>query len=424
MVLLGVVTLLSAIGAGALAEPNSPLLRASTLPYFTHTRNEGLAEQLANQPWRVLPKTERYAFAVDTYLFKPWGHEEYYYHGNGYWVNGWIEAKPTDDLALNMKLSAYNGASSYGYGRTDFFQPFFGVTWAPKFLPEAWFLNFRYFDLDRQTLGAGLLLEDKEMNGLAFALGRADWRFKGIIDGTGGFYSFGDLYHSQLDWRQGLVGASLTFINYQTPLLVNDFGNTQKVNEYGHLTWTLFSRAELGAGFSSDLEVGLRNQAWGGLVGLKWKVPTTQSKFRGFWHVQARHYGEGFADQIEGYVQQDYVTPEIEDKAYVEGRNLLARGDDVMVYATRLELEWRLRPWLPIASSNEVYYTDYAGLSGVGYLHKQSVGICPYPDRPKDCVQMFVANKMVNARAPRGGEQPTYSFVRAPTFGVNAHIYF
>ena len=96
---------------------------ASTLPYFAHTRNEELRAQVENDPQRILPKLDKFSFAADTYLYKPWGAEKYYYHGNGYWVNLLTEARPHADVTANLKITAYNGASSYGYARAAFIRP-------------------------------------------------------------------------------------------------------------------------------------------------------------------------------------------------------------------------------------------------------------------------------------------------------------
>jgi hypothetical protein len=397
---------------------------ATTPVYFDHTRNEDLKSQLADQPWRVFPKPDQYSFAADTYLYKP-SNTGYYYHGTGYWVNLLGEARPHPDITLNLKLAAYNGASSYGYGHTDFIQPFFGLTWTPKFLPENWKLYFRYFDLDRQMLGAGLLLEDKEMNGLIGSLSYSDWRYKGVIDGTGGYYNSGDLIYQQFDWLNNRLGVSATFISYTGhDVLESDNGDARKApQKVGYVTTSLFSIIPWNQNWITRAEVGLRNGTFGELAAIKWQTSPGKS-----WGVsiepEARYYGQRFGDQLSHYVRHDYVSPEIEDESFVEGRNILAAGDSVTVLATRVDAEWRVTPRTLLASSNEVYSMDYVHKRISGYYYKQGAGLCPYLDRPHDCLMFIVGNKIVNAHDPFGADGPAYSFARHTYIGANAFLYF
>src|SRR4051794_18672278 len=96
--------------------------RADT--YFLHTRNEDLRSQAAGQPERLVPDPKYFSFVADAYLYKPWGDTAFYYHGNGYWVNLFAEARPLEDVSLNLKLSPYDGASSYGYSGTRLYTNF------------------------------------------------------------------------------------------------------------------------------------------------------------------------------------------------------------------------------------------------------------------------------------------------------------
>lgn len=397
--------------------------QASALPYFLHSRNEDLKAQVESDPQRILPKFDKVSLAADTYLYKPWGVEEYYYHGNGYWVNLLAEARPHSDITANLKIAAYNGASSYGYSRSDYIQPFFGLTWTPRFVSDNFHFYFRYFDLDRQTLAAGLMLEDKEMNGMILSAEFSGLRYKGVIDGTGGFYPQGDLYYQQIDWRADLIGASLLFINYQGNLYNARSEVTQSVSSFSPLLYSIFSIAAIGKSWTLKNEIGLRANAIGALTSIKYQ-PETSGRWRGFVQAQGRRYAAGFADEIEGFVQQDYVSPEVEDKSFIETRNIFARGDDVTVAATRFDIEYRPVPTFLIVTSNELYNMDYRNKQISGWFFNQSIGMCPYTDRPNDCLVFFVSNKIPNTRSPRGGDLPEYSLAKQISFGAHAFVYF
>ena len=392
--------------------------------YFQHTRNENLKERLRLEPWRGLPSGERYSLALDAYLYKPWGAEDFYYHGNGYWINALAEARPHDDLALNLKLIAYNGASSYAYAHSDFIQPLFGMTWQPAFLPPGWSLRMRYMDLDRQTLGAGLLLEEVEMAGFAIATAYEQWRYRLIIDGTGGFYRVGDLYYQQIDWKRDLLGLSYTFIAYENEdvTLVGRRSGPQSVGRTGIPAATLFSKVGLTETWFLRTEAGYRNGQAAGLVGVRAEIPL--GKFRAAWDLHFRRYGRGFAEQIAGFIEHEYVNPETADKSFTDPKNILYFGDDVSTASTRLDFTYRYRPWMEFGSSNELYRYFYAAETRAAYLYKHNVSFCPYAGREQDCLSLFVANKVANARDSVRFVQPPLSLYQIFNFGIEAFLYF
>jgi hypothetical protein len=325
-----------------------------------------------------------------------------------------------------VKLAAYNGASSYGFGAADYIQPFVGFSWTPRFVGPDWKINFRYFDLDRQTLGAGLLLENKEMNGLYFTVAYGDFRFKSVIDGTGGFYREGDLYYQHIDWKEDLIGLSYAFINYENKVsFIGDTETGRAVNEYGIPAVTLFSKAKLTEAWSVREEFGYRNSRFAALAGLLWKSDES-SGFRWSWENQARWSQAGFAEEWTGYIQHDYVSPETYDKSFTESRNIWAVSDDVIAIATRFDMSYRPKPWLELGTSNELYRYFYGGGTPEGgWFYKQNLAICPYVDRPSDCLSFFVSNKAINARGNLRSELlPARSFARTGFFGIEAFVYF
>ena len=131
--------------------------------------NDDIKNQVSNSPWRVLPKGENYALAADLHAF--WNvnnNGDDYYH-SGYWFNSFFEYQPEAQITLNLKLSIFNPSNSYGYNAPARIVPFMAATWSPPTFFEMQFA-LKGGDLGRVTIGAGLLVEEKEMSGLSSVL--------------------------------------------------------------------------------------------------------------------------------------------------------------------------------------------------------------------------------------------------------------
>ena len=226
-----------------------------------------------------------------------------------------------------------------------------------------------------------------------------------------------------MDWHNDLIGASFLFVYFQGDLYNPGSGAIKTLGVFSHPLYSLFSVAPLGESWTLKNEIGVRNRALGALTSIKY-APKSTGQWRGFAQIQGRRYAPGFADEITGFVEQDYVSPEIEDKSFVEARNIFVRGDDVTVAATRFDIEYRPVGSIPIVTSNEFYNMDYGYKQLSGWFFNQSVGMCPYSDRPNDCLVFFVSNKVPNARYPRGGDLREYSLAKQVSFGAHAFIYF
>jgi hypothetical protein len=400
---------------------------------FRHTRNEGLAEQVAAQLGtpraRLLPQSASLSLAADLFLYKPFGLSDItVYHGNGYWLNTFAEYRPHPDLALNFKLSAYNPASSFGYVATSFLKHALGFSWAPSFMGNGtgagdWHLRLRYFDLDRQDTGAGLLLEDKEVAGMRLDAAHGAWRYRLLIDGTGAYFLPGEFYSSSLDWGDDRVGLQWAVLGLPSdPTIYDVRGNPKTVAPWTSF-FTLYSRGELPAGFRYRVELGAHGARHAALGGVS-RPFALGERVAGSFELQHRWYETGFAEPMAGFVVQDYVTPEIEDKPFTDPRNILARGDGVQATSFELRLDWRPAPWLSVAGRHELIDWRYRGQSDDRFwLFKQAFVFFPYAALD-DSFSLYVSNRSIsgNVSGPTNGFDR--SFVRALHYGIEAFLYF
>ena len=119
-----------------------------------------------------------------------------FYHGNGYWIDLRSEFRPHPDLNLNLKFDVTQGTSSNGPTYLAMMVPHVGVTFrAHSILGLEW--EFRLSDIDRQTIGTGLFIEEKETVG-GSVIGKVDdLTLKLMVDA--------------LEWTEGSLRLMLIF---------------------------------------------------------------------------------------------------------------------------------------------------------------------------------------------------------------------
>lgn len=352
---------------------------------FGYVRNEDLRAQISSQTGRVLPSSDLFSAAIDGHLFyRNLASYGGYYHG-GYWIDAYVEVTPWKQLALNGKFVLYDPAASFGVTGTSYIHPNVTVRWNESLGVLASVpVNVRslFFYLDRQTLGAGLTLEDKEMSGMLIEA-RRDWlRVKYLQDGTGGYNIGGDVRHLSLDLSNDLIGLALFEHQEESPAF-----------------FSIYSLHPLIGDFSYFTEVGRRHERYAGLLGVKHQKEWARylsSRLR----LQARRYESGYAEGIKGKIEHDYLSIEQEDKSYTNSENVFVWNDDVNVASCELGLTLRPYPWLRLDTDNEYYLFSYrSSAQQSGYLYRHSVGICPNALQAA-CAYLVYSNKMTSAEFP------------------------
>jgi hypothetical protein len=371
--------------------------------------NYFLREQIENSELRVLPSNEYFVGGVDGHLFFRPG-EPSYYHG-GYWVDNFLEISPNNHLRFNLRMTFLNPAASYGVASDSDIHHFFGVSWKDNLKNMGLFLDAEleaiFFDLDRQTLGVGLTLQDKEMSGLLMDVMKGETRFRFILDGTGGYNVDGDILYAQVDWKENLVGLSGYIFDGDKKGFVSLYSTYTYANNIGHL-----------------LEVSERGGAVAYLLGM---THDFKSKwFESYLKIQGRGYGDSFAADIKGQVEHDYLSVEQEDKDFTDSMNIFVMDDDVIVAAIRWDFRWFWTQKFGLVSNNEYSIWDFERLDKEEhYFYKAGLFLCPRAHK-KECAELFYANKMTTAlNNPKSNDRRNiFSFEEEEYFGFAARFSF
>ena len=141
------------------------LFASTAHAYIDYAPNANLIEEVNSHPFRLFPKSDHYAFAVDADFFKPVFigdlQSNYYrydaYHGNGYWLTLRGEYKPVQQVTLDLKTIVTHGTSSNGPTYNAIIVPMVGITYQEDLL--GFNVKFRLSDIGRQTVGTGLFIE-------------------------------------------------------------------------------------------------------------------------------------------------------------------------------------------------------------------------------------------------------------------------
>lgn len=358
--------------------------------YIRYNPNEKLAEQVANESWRILPRGDHYSLAVDADFFKPafFGSDQtnYYkydfYHGNGYWIDLRTEFKPVPDLALNLKIDVTHGTSSNGPGYQALLIPHGAITFRkPDLLGMNW--ETRLSDLARQTVGNGLFIEEKDVEGGYLLAEAGDFRGKVMVDGTGNFRLEGGVITFDLSFWNHLVGATGFIQEIDT-----DFSPPQ-------LMGTLYSRKSWSNGFSYGLELGGDQAGVAGLSYVEWTGALSQFQFS--FKPQVRHYGRGLLGTLPGRVQHLYVAYDQNDKPYTNFMNIYSYGDNVNTYSMLMNFEYEANSFYKIYAEPEILRFQYQDRASVQAIYFRT-GFKFYPFKNRmDEIGVLVGNKYLIA---------------------------
>ncbi len=406
----------------------SLFLSGTAMAYMDYAPNEQLFRQVESESFRILPRTEKWVFAVDGDFFKPMflGSNDAnlykfdFYHGNGFWLNFRSEYRPVDDLSINVKLDLTQGTSSNGPTFLAFVIPHVGLTYrVPGLLGLDW--EFRLSDIVRQTIGTGLFVELKETVGGSITATHEGFMAKLMVDGTGSFRLDGGLAAIDVSFADGLIGGTVLVQEIQT-----DFRAPR-------LTGTLYSRARLGNGFSYGVETGANTNASASLAYLEMKGNEGILAYRV--KPQYRHYGSRILGLLPGRIMHNFVAYDQNDKPYTSLMNIMAYGDDVDAFTLQADAEVRFNVFYRIFAETEYVSWFFRGRQDIRTMFfRTGVRFTPFKDRD-DEFAFLVGNRYLNAStltpAGRTYSSPVYPdlenkplFIRQLYMMVNYSVKF
>lgn len=374
----------------------SCLLASSLAQAWTPLRNEHLATQVKDDPSRILPKGENYTLAADGTMFWHWTGADSYYH-SGYWIDAYAEYEPIQSFILNLRWSFINPALSYGYTSTsyNFMRP--ALTWYNQVTKDAR-VTVVAGDLDRQTLGLGLILEDKNMSGARINAQYRDVSLGILRNGTGGYFVSGDLEVFNLDYN----GIVRTGLQYGYIIMGDDERRasrfpTQTTDPFGTaylqipIKDMVYLGGEWGWRFPQD---GKTKTATLAHLGIKYHDPGDLF-FVDSW-VQWRRYHDGFAAGWRTHIEHDYLGFEHLDKNYLATENIIVNDDASTTTGARLKLHVNPKGVYQASIDQEWGVTKYKYFKrDLFHFHREAVTYCPQMPK-KNCVSFLYANKVVD----------------------------
>lgn len=181
--------------------------------YPTASNNSNVREEIDGDPNRLVPSSDWFVLAIDgqTWLRSLGIREEDFYHGVGYWIQGRAEFALNQFLTINSRTVLYSGSSSEGYANPSGIYNLIGFTgvWPTPVLNSE--LSVRVGDLERRTIGAGLLSQDREVNGGFFRLSNHAYTFSILGDSTGGLVYGDDTVNPQIAFFDEAFGLGAVF---------------------------------------------------------------------------------------------------------------------------------------------------------------------------------------------------------------------
>jgi hypothetical protein len=358
--------------------------------FFQYAPNRAVREEVEQHEFRILPRSDTFVMALDGDFFKPVfvgsGEGDYYredfYHGNGYWLDLRGEFQPTKHLVLNLRTTLTQGTTSNGPTFNALVIPRLGLTYRQSgFLGLEW--ETRLGDVDRQTLGSGIFIEQKETAGGTIAARGGDFHARLLVDGTGSFTLDGGVAALEVIYGEGVLGATVM-------MLERDVGYRPP-----QFTGTLFSKGSFTEGFGYRAEAGGNELNYAALAGLDYEVELDRFKFR--IGPQYRHYGRKLFGDLAGAINQTYVGYDQNDKPFTNFLNISAYGDNVDAFSSQLGGEYRFNRFYGVYARSEWFafrFHDRSDVSGIFY--RAGFRFFPFPGR-EDEFGLLIGNQYLIA---------------------------
>jgi hypothetical protein len=372
--------------------------------YPSALANHQLGNEIEDQADRMISKVDWFSAAVDGQSYLRSLGEKDFYHGIGYWIQARTEFRPHEYFHLNVRSIFYSGSFSGGYtqptGNYHLFS-FYGI-WPDPVAGGA--LEGRAMDIDRQTIGHGLMIEEKEMAGVYLKWSRDGHSIRLLGEGTGGLLLGDDLANLEIQLFDGYVGGGVLAwtASEQSGLTINR----------APLYYLTSSQTFSSSGFGYYAEIGSRHSKYAGLLGVQHEATSTRWKMRS--RLQARHYADGFGDEFVGAIQQIYVSYDQYDKRFTNAANIFSYDDNVGVYSLIVDFDFEIDQYWSTHVRNEIGTFDFKQLDDDQfYFYRAGVSYFPLPNR-KESLTLFASNKVLTDSYSRPPQ--IYSLANVPLF--------
>jgi len=359
--------------------------------YLKYEPNANLIEEVKDQPYRLFPKNDHYAFAIDADFFKPiftgGDNTKFYkydfYHGNGYWMTARSEFRPIDTFTLDVKLNLTHGTSSNGPSYLAMIVPMVGLTFEEDLL--GFHFQFRLSDINRQTIGTGLFIEEKETDGGYIIATKDQFAGKLMVDGTGSFRLEGGVVALDLSWWKGYLGAS-GFVQ-----------ETETLYQPPQFMGTLYSKHSYDNGLGYGAEYGADENSWAAMAYGEYRTHLIDDRLNVWFKPQVRHYGRSILGSLPGKVAHNYISYDQNDKPFTTLMDIFAYGDNVNTYSAQLNLEYVFNIFYRVYAETEFLHYDYLDQGVLQQMYFRT-GLKFYPFKGReDHFGFLVGNKYLIA---------------------------
>jgi hypothetical protein len=381
--------------------------------YLDYSPNANLEQEIEANPYRILPHSEHLFLTLDADFFKPvfsgGDNNSFYkydfYHGNGYWMDIRSEYKYNDDLVVNFKASVTHGTSSNGPTYLAEIIPFVAITYRQHgFLGFNW--EARLSDIDRQTVGIGLFIEDKETDG-GYLIAKKDiFTGKIMVDGTGSYQLDGGVVVGDFNLWDGLLGATG---------MINETATSFHPPQF---MGTVYSRKDWKNGLGYGVEAGGDDATYSAMAYLKYE-DTFFNHLHIFVKPQFRSYGKGILGSLPGNIQQNYVSYDQNDKPFTTLMDIFVYGDDVQTYSSQINAEYIFNHFYRLYAETELVDFQYHERDPIEEMFfRTGVKFFPFANRP-DEFGFLVGNKYLIASTTQSqfsSGTRTYSDPQTPDF--------
>lgn len=373
------------------------------LGYPSALPNNHLGSEIQDEKDRKIPKGDWFSAAVDGHSYLRTLGRKDFYHGIGYWIQARTEFRPHDSFHLNVRSIFYSGSFSGGYTEPTGYYHLFGLygLW-PEPVAGGKFEG-RAMDIERQTIGQGLMIEEREMAGVWFKWSRDDHYIRLLGEGTGGLLLSDDLANLEFQTFGGFFGAGV--ISWTA----SDQSNLPK--NRAPLYYVTSSHG-IGHGVGYFAEVGSRHSKYAGLFGFKSENEFGWLKLKS--RIQGRYYDDNFGDEFVGAIQQMYVSYDQYDKRFTNVANVFVTDDNVYVYSLVFDLDYEFSQNWVAQARNEVGQFDYKQADDKKfYFYRVGVTYFLIHDR-KESLTIFASNKVLMDSYSR--PPSNYSLTNLPLF--------
>ena len=138
--------------------------------YISALPNNNLYNEIKNQEDRLIPSSDWFNAAIDGRVyFRGLGNTSFY-HGGGHWTQLRTESRIQKFFSLNTRSVFYTGSNSNGYSFGNYNYHLFSFKAQLPLDNKDWQVFARARDLERKSIGRGLILQDKEMVGIELSV--------------------------------------------------------------------------------------------------------------------------------------------------------------------------------------------------------------------------------------------------------------